>query len=75
MQSTLTLKADYCAPVIETLNLATRGPNEAQQIAGWYAEAKGYCYWELQFNQYSPTSAKLTRGRNNQLRIENNANI
>jgi hypothetical protein len=75
MQSTLTLKADYYAPVIETLNLAARGTNEAQQIAGWYAQAKGYCYWELQFNQSSPNSAKLIRGRNNQLRIKHNANI
>jgi len=75
MQSTLTLKADYYAPVIETLNLAARGPNEAQQIAEWYAQSTGYSYWELTFNQYSPNSAKLTRGRNNQLRIEHNANI
>jgi len=75
MQSTLTLKTDYYAPTIETLNLDARGPNEAQQIAGWYAQSKGYCYWELQFNQYSPNSARLIRGRNNQLRIENNASI
>jgi len=75
MQSTLTLKADYYAPVIETLNLDARGTNEAQQIAEWYAQSKGYSYWELTFNQYSPNSAKLIRGRNNQLRIEHNANI
>ena len=75
MQSTLTVKADYYGAAIETLNLDARGPNEAQQIAGWYAESKGYCYWELQFNQYSPKSAKLIRGHNNQLRIKHNANI
>ena len=75
MQSLLTLKAGYYAPTTKTLNLAARGPNEAQQIADWYAQSKGYCYWELQFNQYSPNSARLIRGRNNQLRIKHNANI
>lgn len=75
MQSTLTLKTDYYAPTIETLNLDARGPNEAQRIADRYAQAKGCGYWELKFNQYSPNSARLIRGRNNQLRIENNANI
>ena len=75
MQSTLTLKADYYAPTIETLNLDARGPNEAQRIADWYAQSTGYGYWELKFNQSSPNSAKLIRGRNNQLRIKHNANI
>lgn len=75
MQSLLTLKADYYAPTIETLNLDARGSNEAQRIADWYAQSKGYGYWELKFNQYSPNSARLIRGRNNQLRIENNASI
>jgi len=75
MHSLLTLKADYYAPTIETLNLAARGPNEAQQIADWYAESNAYGYWELKFNQYSPTNDTLIRGRNNQLRTESNANI
>jgi len=75
MHSLLTLKADYYAPTIETLNLAARGPNEAQQIAAWYAESNDCGYWELKFNQYSPTNDTLIRGRNNQLRIESNANI
>jgi len=75
MQAILTLKTDYYAPTIETLNLAARGPNEAQQIADWYAESNAYGYWELKFNQYSPTNDTLIRGRNNQLRIESNANI
>jgi len=75
MHSLLTLKADYYAPTIETLNLAARGPNEAQQIAAWYAESNDCGYWELKFNQYSPTNDTLIRGRNNQLRTESNANI
>jgi len=75
MKSLLTLKAAYYAPTIETLNLAARGPNEAQQIAAWYAESNDCGYWELKFNQYSPTNDTLIRGRNNQLRIEKNASI
>ena len=75
MQSTLTLRAGYYAPTIETLNLDARGPNEAQRIADWYAQSNGYGYWELKFNHYLPNSAKLIRGRNNQLRIEKNASI
>jgi hypothetical protein len=75
MQSLLTLKTDYYAPTIETLNLVSRGSNEAQRIADWYAQSRGYGYWELKFNQCSPNSARLIRGRNNQLRIENNASI
>jgi len=75
MQAILTLKTDYYAPTIETLNLAARGPNEAQQIAAWYAESNDCGYWELKFNQYSPTNDTLIRGRNNQLRTESNANI
>jgi hypothetical protein len=75
MQSLLTLKAGYYAPTIETLNLDARGPNEAQRIAERYAQSRGYGYWELKFNQYSPNSARLIRSRNNQLRIENNASI
>lgn len=75
MQAILILKADYYAPTIETLNLSARGPNEAQQIADWYAQTNAYGYWELKFNQYSPTNDTLIRGRNNQLRTESNANI
>ena len=75
MQATLTVKTGYYAPAIETLNLDARGTNEAQRIAEWYTQSKGYGYWELKFNQYSPNSARLIRSRNNQLRIEHNANI
>ena len=68
MRSVLTLRADYTAPVIETFNLATRGTNEAETIAAWYAESKSYSYWELKFNNAADNAPRLIRN-GNQLRI------
>jgi len=61
MHSVLTLRADYYAPVSETLNLSARGTNEAQKIAGIYAERHGYGYWELKFNHYANNAPRLVR--------------
>ena len=68
MRAILTLRADYAAPVSETLNLATRGTNEAETIAGWYAATKDYGYWEIKFNKAADDAPRLIRN-GNQLRI------
>ena len=61
MHSVLELRANYYAPVSETLNLSARGTNEAQKIAGIYAERYGYGYWELKFNHYANNEPRLVR--------------
>jgi len=68
MRAILTLRADHTAPVSERFNLSARGPDEAQNIAGWYAESNSYRYWELQFNQSADDAPRLIRN-GNQLRI------
>lgn len=68
MRAILTLRADHTAPVSETFNLSARGTDEAQNIAGWYAESNSYRYWELKFNQSADDAPRLIRN-GNQLRI------
>ena len=63
MNSILKLRADCYSPVLEILNLSARGINEAQTIAGWYAESKNFGYWELQFNKYAPDTPRLVRNK------------
>lgn len=69
MHSILTLRADYYAPVSETLNLSARGTKEAESIADRYADSRGYGFWELKFNQYSPNTPRLVRN-NTELRVD-----
>jgi hypothetical protein len=61
MHSVLKLRVNEFAPVSETLNLSARGTNEAEKIAGIYAERKGYKYWELQFQAYANNAPRLVR--------------
>ena len=61
MHSVLKLRVKEFAPVSETLNLSARGTNEAEKIAGIYAERLGYGYWELQFNHYANNMPRLVR--------------
>ena len=68
MHSVLKLRADEFAPVSETLNLSARGTNEAEKIAGIYAESKNYGYWELKFNKADNEAPRLIRN-GNKLRV------
>ena len=61
MHSVLKLRVNEFAPVSETLNLSARGTNEAEKIAGIYAERLGYGYWELKFNHYANNMPRLVR--------------
>ena len=70
MKAILTLRADYAAPVSETLNLSARGISEAENIAGIYAESKDYGYWQLNFHRYEESAPKLIRSKNNSLRVD-----
>lgn len=68
MKAILKLRENQYAPVSEILNLCTRGTDEAQKIAGWYAATKDYDYWEIYFNQSAANTPRLIRN-GNQLRI------
>lgn len=63
MKSILKVRANEFAPISETMNISSRGVNEAETIAAIYAQTNDYDYWELQFNRVADNSPRLVRNK------------